>query len=539
MTLPLLLAVAVALGMPGPAPQHPPRIVLVDDADELEGALVSKNPPHQVPVRVTALALPDDDPAKTRVLVVAEVDEHQEASGLASIAYELRDEHGQRQVSALRRRELAQLRSGALAFADTLTVAPGAYRLKLAALRNGAIGTAETAVGASLQRAASVRFGDLLVGDVAGEEVTAQASVDRRVDGDRLVASLPIGIIGAAPADLAVTVAVSKAPSSPAMLSAPAPLLPGSGPTRLAQAVLDARLLPAGSYTARALVALNGKDVARVSAAFVLDRTGRGGGPASLADAFRLEDVLEPNVLGPFLDELALRSTERARPAIGQAKAGRFVEAADVLPAGDPSDPARPFLLGLSLLSRRQLQPASDAFREALRASPDFFVGAFYIGACYAAGGRDQQAVNAWQTSLVGLETYPAVFRLLGDAQLRMGQADRAVDTLDEALLKWPDDRVIRARLAKAAVDAHQYDRVMAIVDEGLAHPGADPDLLLTGMRAIFERVTQATDAGPADLMAHLVRYRDAYVAAGGQQQPLVAEWVAAVEKKLGGKHEA
>jgi tetratricopeptide (TPR) repeat protein len=508
----------------------------VDDAAELDGALSARTPPRDVPVRVTAFVLPDEDPAKVSVLVVAEVGVHQERSALASIAVELLDAHGQRRAYALRRLELAPLPSGALAFRDTLTVEPGAYRLRVAALRNSAVGTAEATVGARFQGAGTVRAGDLLIGDLAGDHVAADAGVDRRVGGIRLVASLPLGV-----PDLMVTVAVAKDAQASALLSGPAPLLPpGEGRTRIAQAVLDARLLPSGAYLATATVNVAGKEVVRVTAPFAVERSSGSIASAGLAVPFSLDEVLEPGVVGPFLDELESRASQRARGAIGQAKAGHFVEAADSVPPGDSDDPARPFLLGLSLISRKQLQAASDAFREALRAAPDFFVGAFYIGACYAAGGRDPQAVNAWQTSLVGLDDYPVVFRLLGDALSRMGRPDRAVETLDEALSKWPDDRVIRLRLAKAALDARRYDRVFEVVDGGLARAGASPDLLLAGMQAIVERVTRTTDSGQDDPLVRLRRYRDAYVAAGGQQQPLVAEWVAAVEKKiLGGRHEA
>jgi hypothetical protein len=60
----------------------------------------------------------------------------------------------------------------------------------------------------------------------------------------------------------------------------------------------------------------------------------------------------------------------------------------------------------------------------------------------------------------------------------------------------------------------------------------AEPDLLFLGMQAIFERVTQGAGA-QADDLARLNRYREAYAAAGGPRQPLVNEWVTAVEKKV------
>jgi tetratricopeptide (TPR) repeat protein len=236
-------------------------------------------------------------------------------------------------------------------------------------------------------------------------------------------------------------------------------------------------------------------------------------------------------VLRPFLDELASRAPDRAKPAIDQAKAGHFTEAAQAAASADPNGAAKPFLQGLSLLSQKQLQAASDAFRETLRAAPDFFVGAFYIGACYAAGGRDPQAVNAWQTSLVGLEQFPVVFRLLAEAMVRMGQPDRALETLDEAIAKWPGDADMRLRTARAALDAKRYDRVFTLVDE--AGTGrSSPDLLLAGIQAVYEQASLQAGAPGGEAMGRARRYRDAYAAAGGTRQALVAEWVAVLERK-------
>lgn len=554
MMLPCLL-LAWALTMAAPLsvapPQQPLRIVLVDDTTELEAALASRTPPRQVPVRVVAISLPDDDPAKVRVLIVAEIDERQEADGLASVAYAVNNERGQRQAYALRRAELRRTPAATLAFSEVVVVPAGIYRLTLAAMRNSRVGTVATAVTARLQAAASLRVGDLLIGESQGDDLATSISIDRRVHGDRLVASLPVAASDTLPTDLGITVEVARDQTGAAILSAPAPIVPGEGRVRVAQVVVDTRVLPAGDYTARATVSIGGKELTRVFAPFTLGRAAAAGAgaasrgpssssaagaapaPPSSAAGFRPEDVLDAAVLTPFLDELAARASDRMRPAIDQAKAGRFVEAAQAVTVNDPDDPVRPFLQGLSLLSRKQLQPASEAFRETLRAAPDFFVGAFYIGACYAAGGRDPQAINAWQTSLVGLDHYPVVYRMMAEAMARVGQGDRAIETLEEAASKWPDDRTIRLRLARLALDAHRYDRVLVLVDEGLARASSDSDLLFVGMQAIFERVTQAGAAPQNESIARLKRYRDAYVAAGGPRQSLVAEWVAAVEKRV------
>jgi len=139
--------------------------------------------------------------------------------------------------------------------------------------------------------------------------------------------------------------------------------------------------------------------------------------------------------------------------------------------------------------------------------------------------------VNAWQTSLVGLEEYPVVFRLLADALTRSDQPVRALEVLEEAAAKWPADAGIRIRAARAALDAGLYERVFALVDESLRGQ-ASADLLLAGVQAVYEQASRRADGPEADELARARRYRDAYVAADGPQQALVAEWLAALERK-------
>jgi hypothetical protein len=541
-----------AFAKASPDKQPPPRLVIVDDESELEAALAARTPPRDVAVRVTGVSLPDADPAKARLLIFADIANAPRTGALASVAYVLEDERGQVRARGLRRGELRTTPAGSLAFLEVVLLPPGAYRLKLAAMRNNKVGAAQADLTVRVQSAATFRFGDLVVGESVSDDIGSNLSFDRLIRGDRLVASLPFAATGTSSvADLAISVEVAKNAAGAAMISGPAAALSGQETVRVAQAVLDVRALPAGDYVARAVVSVAGKETCRSMAPFTRGQPAAGSAPAPASGTpagprsrgvpappvpgagFHAEDVLEAAVLRPFLDELAARASDRAKPAIDRAKAGRFIDAAQAAAsgAGDPNDPVTPFLQGLSLLSQKQLQAASDAFRETLRAAPDFFVGAFYIGACYAAGGRDPQAVNAWQTSLVGLDQYPIVFRLLGDALTRMGQADRALEILDEAREKWPADQAIRLHTARAALEAKRYDRVFALVDESMPRQPA-ADLLFTGMQAAFEQASERTEAPGDEMMVRLRRYRDAYAAAGGTQQALVAEWIAALERK-------
>ena len=271
----LLLACALVSAEPPDraAPQQAPKIVLIDDGAELEKALASPAPRRDAVVRLTAFSLPGETAAGARVLIVAEIDARRDSSALASIVYALYDEKGRDQAHALRRAELRRRPSGALAFLEVVAVPPGAYRLKIAVLHDERIGTGESAVTARVRTAGPVRLGDLVFGDTPGNDMAWSSAAGAVVRGDSLVASMAIAAEAVLPPDLAITVEVAKDSAAPPMLTAPARVLPGDGRTRVAQAVFDARLLPPGNYTGRAVVSVGGRESARVVALFSVDRT--------------------------------------------------------------------------------------------------------------------------------------------------------------------------------------------------------------------------------------------------------------------------
>ena len=106
-----------------------------------------------------------------------------------------------------------------------------------------------------------------------------------------------------------------------------------------------------------------------------------------------------------------------------------------------------------------ELEPAASQFREALRIADDFLPAAFYLGACYAAGGRDSEAVGAWQIALITETDARIVYEVLVDALLRLGEARQAVEILTEARSRWPDDSAIPAEARRGPADARPAAR--------------------------------------------------------------------------------
>ena len=229
----------------------------------------------------------------------------------------------------------------------------------------------------------------------------------------------------------------------------------------LAQGVAEMRLLPAGTYVVRAKVTSGSEPVGDVRRAFTVMGAPRvavdvkvpsaplAGGttvarPAArllvAAPPFALDQVLSPPILGAFLDRVAARS-DAAAPAVRELLEHARTKGLGGLVISDAQASAAPvvaFLRGLTLLADKKLEPAAAAFRDAMRGSEDFYPAMVYLGACYAAGGRDKEAAGAWRTALIREGDTPALHVMLADAFLRQGRGDLAVEWV-EARISRPD----------------------------------------------------------------------------------------------------
>ena len=166
-------------------------------------------------------------------------------------------------------------------------------------------------------------------------------------------------------------------------------------------------------------------------------------------------------MVGYFLDRLPVGAAQTLSgpvvSAIDAARHGRFDQIDATLAGADAGNLTVVFLRGLAELSRGEVNDAARTFRRTVQLSHDFFAAAFYLGACYAAAGRDRDAAAAWQTSLVTESEAPFVFSLLGDALLRQGEGAQAVDILSEARSIWPADDGFARRLAVAYAVARRH----------------------------------------------------------------------------------
>jgi predicted Zn-dependent protease len=117
----------------------------------------------------------------------------------------------------------------------------------------------------------------------------------------------------------------------------------------------------------------------------------------------------------------------------------------------------------------------------------------------------------------------PVLSLLMGDALLRRGEVDPAVDVLREAAAAWPTDDRLRQRLGLAYLAAGRTGDALPLLSAYAdAHPG-DADTLFAVLRLLYE--TRAASGAERE---RFLRYARAYVAAAGPQQALVAHWMKA-----------
>jgi tetratricopeptide (TPR) repeat protein len=319
----------------------------------------------------------------------------------------------------------------------------------------------------------------------------------------------------------------------------------------VAEAGVPIALLPSGEYVARAVIFENGRKVGQVVRPFRIARAAgatavRGPAAAPLAPAapipfasrtetFDKAAVLTPPVLGFFFDRMSAAASASAaavRPAIAGVLGGRYDEAMRSLETAGDDQLAAGFVKGIVLLHGGDLTGAAARFNGALRADPQFYAAAFYLGACQAAAGDDREAAKTWQSSLITDPAAPFVYTLLGDSLLRLRDLDRAIDVLAEARTLWPADDQVAQRLASALVTANKPADAMQVLEPYIAAHPADHERLLLALRALYE----ARAAGSAvrtreEDKALFTRYADAYAAAGGPQRALVGEWRKYLEK--------
>jgi VWFA-related protein len=535
------------------APDADAKNVTVED--QLARTLRSPFAATDLPLRLATYAYQDPQSSKVRVMLATEIDKTTKDPEQITIAFTLTDVNGRIAAGGTQRPTLTPvdgLRGPLLEYASMFSVDPGTYTLKLAAIdAGGRRGSLEHPVQAWQMTGVPFAVGDLLLADTPttpGELI--HPPVEARLATGSLAAYLELYSDQPATLDTTlVRIEVAATDTGPALASAPGRLeTSADSKSRIVTSVVPVGALPPGQYVARAIVTRGDAKVGELTRPFqitpasVVARVGTPAGsalaPAALLAsmlspiaAFQRADLLKSDVLGLFMDLL-----DKGRPALkgttALVRAGKMKGTGlQALEAGDQL--AATFLRGLELYSNGELDQAAVQFAAAVRVSPDFSPALFYLGACFAAAGRDQEATIRWSAALTGPDNLPLVYSALGDALFRTGDVGKAIVPLREALSKWPEDDQVRRRLALAYAVTQQHKEALATIEPYLPGHPSDHEAILIALHAIYASAVlgQPLLEGTQN-RDRITMYAAAYATAKGPHAALITTWADFVAKR-------
>ncbi len=520
-----------------------PRDALPALSPEQRLATVLKQPllATELPIKVATYSLRTPGASTIKVVVTAEFGRTARAPEEASLAYVVLTNDGKVAGASFTTNKATPVRAdsvGPLQASTMVEVPPGKYLMRLAVLdATGRTGSVEHPLEAAITTAGGMELADLLL---VPANATPSASV--RLVADPTIEDEPFGgyleIYPQSPDLLRrakVMLEVAESETGAAIGAVEAPITETREKGRfIAQAMLPLGLVPPGEYVARAVVTAGDATSTQIRP-FRLAKAVPAGQMFKADLATRVGDFHRGHLLTPSLLASAIvraRELEES-PLSGQATAAAEQAAAghldtlDLTALGDDKSLTVTFLRGLEKYRTGKLEDAAKEFRASVRQSSDFLPGIFYLGACYAAGGRGREAVGAWQTSLVGDDSSPDVFQLLVDGFLRLGDTDAAISTLDEAAAKWPEDLrfVLRGALAEAAKDepAEAYARLRPLLDR----QEVDKEAFDLALRIALADLAMRKPGDDHDAVARLKELTEKYAQSGTPVPPVATRWLA------------
>lgn len=115
-----------------------------------------------------------------------------------------------------------------------------------------------------------------------------------------------------------------------------------------------------------------------------------------------------------------------------------------------PSNPQAPFYLGLAEAALGALEPAAEAFGQAVILDPRNVEARVALGRALSQLGRPQEAREAYRAALAEAPGLPAALVGLGRLELEEGRPERAVGSFEAALAADPGHRQALYNLAAA-----------------------------------------------------------------------------------------
>ena len=487
----------------------------------------------EVPLRITTFTQKDSASDKARIILAAEVGQPGGEPEEYTVGFVLLDSEGSVVAGNIDKHMLSVpngLANAPREYLGEIVVDPGNYSLRFGVVdASGRRGGVIREVSAWKLGGEEFAIGDLMIGDSSLDSARRiRPGVEPHVRGEvgaflEMYSTSSDVLHGAT-----VNVEIAEDRDSPALLTGPAEVLAGDEPTlRTVHGVLSPTLLPAGRYVARMRVLRDGDVAGVLVRPFILDppeaTSGAQPSPFMWGEIAEFDPrvAMTSQILGGLLDSVEKQFPDMEGP-LAEARAGRYGTAAiEALLGGDQAVAA--FLKGLDWYSKGQLSQAATQFEVAAGPRREFFAASFYLGAVFAAAGRDRDAAGVWQIAL-GDEPKPLfAYTLVADARLRDGQPASVIDVLKPAYERVPDDDEIGQRLMSAFLMTGRYEEALPVLDGYLSRNPTDEVALFAAVFAQYQVAMRERLVLPADDVAKLAAYVRAY---DGPYEALLAKYL-------------
>lgn len=519
--------------------------------EQIKQLLMAPLPTAGLPMRVASYSVANPGDTRVRVIIAAEVGEAATTPADWPVGLVVLDRNDRVVADNVRTMTLepASERTGSPRLMLTsLVLDPGEYTLRLAVVgANGAAGSVHHTIDARLSPLAgeALRASDLILTSAVDPGAAPRPVPSAVVYSETMAAMLELSSDDYQRlATTRVTVEIADSESAPPLVASRAEILPRTDTHLGFVAVLKLGVLPPGEYVARAIVSQPGRPDAVVTRSFRLApvavatddspialRVAGDEAPAPLPMSrivapmarFTVEDVLRPEIVRGFLDDLQVSHPVSPASAalVRQAREGRFVVTPSDGRSPDGDEPTLAFIRGLAQLQQKQYAQAAAWFQLALKGASDFLGAAFYLGAVHAANGRDADAVGAWQLSLLNGGT--AVYPMLVDATLRLGDAQQALELIAEAPDAWPGDEARLRRVATAQAMLGQFGPALETLNALLSRREDDLDLLFVTVQVLYRQ--HLTRPLAQEDRTRFDTYTRTYLDGRGPDAALVERW--------------
>ena len=523
--------------------------------DQLTDVLRQPLPNRSLPMRVASYTSIDTGSTKLRVVISAELGDPASTETELPVGMIILDKNDR---TVLSRAGMTALAPASVRGASprliltSLLLDPGEYTLRVAAVdEQGRAGSVHHTINARLSRmSGGLNVSDLMLvpqppngGDLPRPRPSGV------IDSETLTAMIEMSgtdarLLGRSKA----MVEIADAENGSVLISVEARQAMRSDTLRAFAATLRLAVLPPGEYLARAILKAPGQPDLTIVRPFLMAPViavttaapsdarvplDPDAPPPPLAEVkifapvprFVRNTVLMPSVVAPFLDGLS--SLHVPSPAveavIERARAGEFTPPAE--PGSTPDDEVNlAFVRGLEAFSKGEVPQAAAWFQQTLKGAPDFLGAAFFLGATHASLGRDKEAVGAWQMALLS-ENPGAVYPVLVDALLRLGDGQQAVDLIEEAPSAWASDiDRLRREATGLAMIGDYHGSLPKLVDLLDTTKNDDQPLLFIAIQVLYHLHVEDKGLSEGNL-ARFRNYVERHQALGGPDRAIVETW--------------